>query len=611
MKWTIGRKILGSFGLIIGLVLLSSIFIITQMKEFRDDLEEYKSHQAAIKTASEVQLNVSHVWQFMTDAALTKDKNTIEKEARPKLQDAYQGIENLKKYHKDRPEMIQKLDALRADLTQFYDIGNKMFAAYMKDWKRGNMVMKDFDKISERVIQEADVVGKEVGKIAEADYLEMHQMTINAIWTTVIIFILIILFGAGVFFLANRMIKIPLVNMADVAGRIALGDINQKVIFRSTDEIGSLANSFRGMIDYIRGIADAAEAISRGDLRVMVKPASEKDVLGNTFTAMTENLEQIAAVADTVSRGDLTVTLKVRSEKAVLGHAFSAMIRNLRQLTVEIQEGINVLSSAASEIMATTSQLASSSAETATSINETTTTVEEVKQVAAVSTQKAANVSDTAQKTAQFVQGGRKSVEEVINGINKIKEQMESIGLSIMRLSEHSHAIGEIINSVKDIAEQSNLLAVNASIEAAKAGEYGKGFAVVAQEVKSLAEQSKQATAQIRTILADIQKGISAAVMVAEQGSKAVDAGVKQSAVAGEAIRSLAATINEAATAANQISASSQQQLLGMDQIVIAMENIKQAGGHNVASTKQAEMVAQNLHELGQKLKQLVSRYRV
>lgn len=611
MKWTIGRKILGSFGLIIGLVLVSSIFIINEMNEFKTDLENYKARQGAIKIASELQFNVSQVWQFMTDASLTKDRDAIEKKAKPRLQAAYQGIESLKKDHKDQPEIIKELDVLRVDLTRLYEIGGKMFSAYRKDWKSGNIIMHDFDAIADKVIQEVNNIGLAVGKSAEEDYLEMQQMTLRAVRTTVIIFVLIILFGVGVFFLASRMITKPLVNMAGIAGRIAIGDINQQVLFRSSDEIGSLANSFRGMIDYIRGIAEAAEAISKGDLRVIVKPASEKDVLGNTFTVMTENLEQLASAADTVSRGDLTVTLKVRSEKDVLGHAFSAMIKNLRQLTMEIQEGINVLSSASSEIMATTSQLASSSAETATSINETTTTVEEVKQVTSVSTQKAGNVSDQAQKTAQFVQGGRKSVEEVINGINKIKEQMESIGLSIMRLSEHSHAIGEIINSVKDIAEQSNLLAVNASIEAAKAGEYGKGFAVVAQEVKSLAEQSKQATAQIRTILADIQKGINAAVMVAEQGSKAVEAGVKQSAVAGEAIRSLAATINEAATAATQISASSQQQLLGMDQIVIAMENIKQASSYNVASTKQVETVAQNLHELGQKLKQLVSRYRV
>ncbi len=114
--------------------------------------------------------------------------------------------------------------------------------------------------------------------------------------------------------------------------------------------------------------------------------------------------------------------------------------------------------------------------------------------------------------------------------MKRIQTHMDSIAASIVRLSDQSQAIGEIIASVNDLAEQSNLLAVNAAIEAAKAGEQGKGFAVVAQEVRSLAEQSKQATAQVRNILGDIQKATSAAVMATEQGSKAVEAGVKQSA---------------------------------------------------------------------------------
>lgn len=180
-----------------------------------------------------------------------------------------------------------------------------------------------------------------------------------------------------------------------------------------------------------------------------------------------------------------------------------------------------------------------------------------------------------------------------------------------MRLSEQSQAIGEIIATVNDLAEQSNLLAVNAAIEAARAGEQGKGFAVVAQEVKSLAEQSKHATAQVRTILGDIQKATSAAVLATEQGNKAVEAGVKQSAEAGESIRLLTDSVTEGAQAAVQIAASSQQQMVGMDQVALAMENIKQASIQNVSGTKQAEAAAESLHELGQKLKQLAEQYKV
>jgi methyl-accepting chemotaxis protein len=325
-------------------------------------------------------------------------------------------------------------------------------------------------------------------------------------------------------------------------------------------------------------------------------------------------LRAVSGIAERVAAGDLTVNVPEddrADEVGALVRAFRAMLENLRGQIRELIEGANVLGSAASEIVASTTQLAASASESAAAVSETTTTVEEVRQTAQVASQKARLVSDSAQKAAQISQGGRKSTEDVVAGMSRIRQQMEAIAASMVRLSEQSQTIGQIIATVEDLATQSNLLAVNAAIEAAKAGEHGKGFGVVAQEVKSLAEQSRQATTQVRTILGDIQKATAAAVMATEQGGKAVEAGTRQTEVAGESIQALAGSVNEAAQAATQIAASSQQQLVGVDQVAGAMESIKQASAQNVAGAKQLETAARNLNELGQRLKQMVGRYKV
>ncbi len=325
-------------------------------------------------------------------------------------------------------------------------------------------------------------------------------------------------------------------------------------------------------------------------------------------------IRMVTGKAVAVAQGDLSgepYRSHRRDEVGQLARAFETMVVNLREQTQDLLDGINVIAASGAQISATSSQLAASAAETASAVTETTVTIEEVKQTTQVSTEKARAVSDTASQTVLSSQTGAKAVDRTVERMGSIRQQMETVAESVVRLSEQSQAIGEIITAVDDLAEQSNLLAVNAAIEAAKAGEHGKGFAVVAQEVKSLAEQSKQATAHIRTILNDIRKATSVAVMATEQGSKAVEAGVAQSSEAGEAIATLADGIREASQAASQIAASAQQQFVGVEQVTEAMEGIKVAAEQNEVGARQLEEAVRDLESLGKRLQGLAGRYRV
>lgn len=277
----------------------------------------------------------------------------------------------------------------------------------------------------------------------------------------------------------------------------------------------------------------------------------------------------------------------------------------LSQVLAEITRGITVLGTSAEEIVKSTGQLAGAASDSSSALAETTTTIEEVRQTAHVASDKAQSVAESARTVAEISAAGKEATEDMLAGTKDIRRQMDSIARGMAHLSEQSQTIGEIIAAVDDLAQQSNLLAVNAAIEAAKSGEQGKGFAVVAQEVKSLAEQSRSATAQVRTILGDIQKATASAALSTEAGSKAVEAGVRRTEQASQSIAAMAEKVTDAARAAAQIAVSSREQLTGLDQVVEAMQYIKSASAQNLESATQLEVAAKRLDALGQGLREL------
>lgn len=261
------------------------------------------------------------------------------------------------------------------------------------------------------------------------------------------------------------------------------------------------------------------------------------------------------------------------------------------------------LSELARLILEAATNLSINSTQTAAAVTETTTIVEEVRQTVEVSSRKAQNVSSDAKTVLRTSEMGQKAANDVLTGMQAIKEHMDSLTRTILTLRNQTKQVGEIIATVDDIAQQSNLLAVNAAIEAARAGDQGKGFAVVAQAIKSLADQSKKATSNVRSILNEIVEATASATMKTEHGSKVVADGEGYAKQAGNAMVTLAESITRSAQAAIAIEASSQQQLQGVHQVLEAMKSVEEASNDNQKGAKELETAVFRLHELGGALK--------
>ncbi len=329
--------------------------------------------------------------------------------------------------------------------------------------------------------------------------------------------------------------------------------------------------------------------------------------------SITGPLNTFMAFAQRVGQGDLTqqAVLTGDDELGELSEDLNEMVVGLRDVARQAWSVAENLNAATSEILASTQQQAASTAEQAAAVQQANATMAELSQSGAQISERAKQVATAAEAVTAASATGLQSVKNTSTTMEAIREQAEAVAENVISLSEKTQAVGEIIATVNDIAEQSHLLALNAAIQAAQAGEHGRSFSVVAAEMKNLAAQSKEATVQVRSILGDIQKGIATSVMLTEEAVKRAGSGKQQASGADQAIRQLSEKLEDSIRAFQQIVAGSAQQQIGFDQVTQAFRNIAVASQETASSTKQSEAAADNLSSLARQLREVVGRYRV
>ena len=271
-----------------------------------------------------------------------------------------------------------------------------------------------------------------------------------------------------------------------------------------------------------------------------------------------------------------------------------------------IDRAISSIATSSTEIAATVEEQERMASQQAASVNQTTTTMDELGASSRATSQQIETAASQAMQALTLAGAGTKSVEQTLEAMATLKTKVQDMQGQIMQLSEQTDRIGNISTVVSDLANQTNMLALNAAVEAVRAGEHGKGFGVVASEIRKLADRSKKSAAQINLLVADIQRAINSTVMVTDEGTKTVEAGVNIASETAAAFAGVAHAINNVVLSSQQISLNAKQQAIAIEQVVEAMNSLNQAAAQTACGITQTKVGTQKLNEAALDLKAVV-----
>jgi methyl-accepting chemotaxis protein len=422
-----------------------------------------------------------------------------------------------------------------------------------------------------------------------------------------------VLFGViAAFFLARTIVK-PIKALSDAAEKVGAGDLSQTVLVQSDDEVGALGTAFNAMVQKVKEALEIsnqsrmeAEEQATKVQGIMNKVTEQREYLANSVQTMLGSVQQLAA-------GDLTQRVYAEKQDDIgrLFEGYNAAIEQMQELVGKVVESVQETAASSTQIYQTTEQTmydireqSSQTRNVAAAMEQMTVVIGENTRHASLAAHQASQASDDARASGKVIEGMIRNVGEVANVVRESAKRIEALGAS-------SEQIGEIVSVIEEIADQTNLLALNAAIEAARAGEQGRGFAVVADEVRKLAERTQKATKEISTMIKSIQRNTSDAVGSMNKGTKLVEESGTLASQTSQALTEIISKTTQVADIVSQLASASEEQAATSNDVAHSIELISTASERSANAAASISQTAANLSYLTQDLQKLVGTFRI
>jgi methyl-accepting chemotaxis protein len=416
----------------------------------------------------------------------------------------------------------------------------------------------------------------------------------------------------------------PLNLAADYIHKISSGNIPDKISVDFKGDFNSLKSNLNICIDAINLLIADTQKLSvaavEGDLNYRAVSDKHNGDFKKIIEGMNETMNSVAApikeglaALEMMAKGDMTVSINsaYKGDHQLIKNSINSVSSALNRALTDVSDAVEATASASNQISSSTEEMAAGAHEQTQQATEVAAGVEEMTRTIMDNTKNASYAADTAKEAGNKAKEGGEVVKETIHGMNKISEVVVKSAETVRELGKSSDQIGEIIQVIDDIADQTNLLALNAAIEAARAGEQGRGFAVVADEVRKLAERTTKATKEIAAMIKQIQADTTEAVRAMEEGTKEVENGKKLANKAGVSLEEIIKGAEKVVDIITQVAAASEEQSASSEIISRNIEAITTVTQESGSGIQQIAKAAEDLNRLTLNLENLIGRFKI